>query len=907
MKKILIALIILWGAAWAQFHFGKNKIQPFDYRWEVLSTPHFDIYYYTDEEKLARIAGEIAERTYTRYTAHWGFAPRERVPIVLYSSPVLFAETHTVPFIIPEGIGGFTEYIKGRVILPYTGSLADFEHILPHELVHIWQFHYDEFLHDAHELFFMDFPPLWFVEGQAELLSQPQESHDERTEIIADLANDRFVLPTDFDRIAGTYQMYKEGESFLRFLNRTFGDRTDVRLFERVWEHGFFDDVFKTTLGITLEEAGLLWRQDLRRRFGEYIAARTPAKTAGKILTPEGYFFSPFRIDSVTIICKGNKLGYAGIYQIRRGRAKLVKKIELTESAEATHLFNNRIALCGDSLVAFSAKSGGYDALFVWNRRSGRTHKFQFDDVVEISSPWFSPDGETIFFSGARKSGFADIFSINLRTGTLKTITDDHYSDRFPVCLGDSAVLFVSDRGDSLRMGFVLYNPARGTFTDIVLPGGLFRPAAPFSDGEKLYFVADDDTFPDIYMLDLGTDSVFRLSRITEPVYDVFPCGETLLVSANTDRGIGIYAIAIPDTPEFVGKVSKRPSGGWWELPAQGQSLYSGEKPKKPNAHRLTFDLAQGEVSTVSGQENGGGIEIALSDMMGDRRIYAFFADYAQSLSELLSEANFALVYSRYGTRWTASGGIFHFHLRSYDRYEGAYDEHQAGILASASYAFSRFVRTQLDAFAYYSDRGEYWSPRRKDFILSANLSLIRDNAIWGATGPLDGMRANITAGAGVGASGTLYHYLISADLRRYLRLSRSVCWANRVIARHSDGPEPQRFYMGGTWDFRGYPYFYFYGKNQFLFNSELRFPLVNRFYLSTPLLRIDIRGIRGAVFFDAGDAWEDSPNIVGSFGVGARMNLGGYTVLRLDFAQTTDFHTIDPHWRWDIFFGWDF
>ncbi len=908
MRRILFIIILLFSNyLFGQYYFGKNKIQPFDYDWAVLSSPHFDIYYYSAESELAEMTAQIAEQTWARLTAHFRFAPMERIPIILYSSPALFSETHTIPYIIPEGVGGFTEYIKGRVVIPFDGSLSRFEHILPHELVHIWQLHYNEFLHDAHQLFFMDFMPLWFTEGQAELLSQTEESVDERTEIISALANDRFVLPHNFSYIYGTYQMYKEGQNFLRFLSERYGKDTDVRLLERIWQHGWFDNTFHSIMGISLENAGLLWRQYLWEKFSQYIANRTPAKVVGKVITHDGYFFSPIQIDSNTIVCKGNRLGYSGIYLITNGKISPIRKMELTESAEATRLFSNKIAVYNDSLVVFSAKSQGKDKLFIKNIKTGKEKNFHIDGLVEISSPIFSADGNTVLFSACRLSGYQDIFKYNLATSQLVAITDDKYYDYSPAFLPDGKIIFCSDRFDKNRLGFCVFDPENDHIFEISLPSSIYRPRSISVHKNKIYFVADDDTFPDAYMINIHTDSIFKISNLTEPIYDL-SCGngDTILISRSNGDDVSIQKI-VPDSIVFVGTIERESLSVQWQLPHISTSLSGVEKRKKPNAHRLSFDLAQGEMGMVSSQQAGGGLELALSDMMGDRRIYMFFANYAQSLDELLSEANFAVLYSIQGMRWIKSLGTFHFHFRSYDRYEGSFDERQIGLTAGVSYSFSRFTRLEGNSYVYYSDRGEWQADRRKDGIFSLNLSLIRDNSLWGITGPIDGMRANITAGAGIGASGVLYHYLVSMDFRHYFRITKRTCWAHRLILRHSDGKEPQRFYMGGTWDFRGYPYFYFFGKNQALFNSELRFPLLDRLYLKTPLIDISIGGIRGALFFDAGDAWENEYEIVGSYGVGARMSLGGWTVLRLDFAQTTDFKSIHPHWRWDIFFGWDF
>ena len=46
--------------------FGQNKVQYRDFKWEVLTTPHFEIYYYEGEQETAYDAARMAERSYNR-------------------------------------------------------------------------------------------------------------------------------------------------------------------------------------------------------------------------------------------------------------------------------------------------------------------------------------------------------------------------------------------------------------------------------------------------------------------------------------------------------------------------------------------------------------------------------------------------------------------------------------------------------------------------------------------------------------------------------------------------------------------------------------------------------------------------------------------------------------------------
>lgn len=41
---------------------------------------------------------------------------------------------------IPEGVGGFFEHRKGRVVIPYMGDISRFRNVLTHELAHVFTF-----------------------------------------------------------------------------------------------------------------------------------------------------------------------------------------------------------------------------------------------------------------------------------------------------------------------------------------------------------------------------------------------------------------------------------------------------------------------------------------------------------------------------------------------------------------------------------------------------------------------------------------------------------------------------------------------------------------------------------------------------------------------------------------------
>lgn len=134
--RLLIIIILTGSILSAQYYFGRNKIQYEQFNWQVMTTDHFDLYFY-GSNPLVWAAAFWVEEAYNELEQKFNYTLDHRVPLVLYSSHIHFQQTNVLPMQIPEGIGGF-EFIKGRVVLPFNGNLHDFRHVLRHELVHVF-------------------------------------------------------------------------------------------------------------------------------------------------------------------------------------------------------------------------------------------------------------------------------------------------------------------------------------------------------------------------------------------------------------------------------------------------------------------------------------------------------------------------------------------------------------------------------------------------------------------------------------------------------------------------------------------------------------------------------------------------------------------------------------------------
>jgi outer membrane protein assembly factor BamA len=92
--------------------------------------------------------------------------------------------------------------------------------------------------------------------------------------------------------------------------------------------------------------------------------------------------------------------------------------------------------------------------------------------------------------------------------------------------------------------------------------------------------------------------------------------------------------------------------------------------------------------------------------------------------------------------------------------------------------------------------------------------------------------------------------------------------------------------------------------------SHELRFPFIDELTVRFPFIGLSFFAFRGALFFDAGSAWDNAyRETLGSVGGGVRLNLGGYLVLRYDVGKRIEnnFNRFQDGIFHQFFFGWDF
>jgi len=915
---IISFILILAVTSLGQYYFGKNKIQYADYDWQYLQTEHFDIYFFEAESRLSRITAYEAEKDWEDFVGRFRFVPREKIPIIIYPAPNLFQETNTIPWILPEGVGGFTEYYKGRVVLPFNGRYRDFRHTLKHELVHAFIMHKNIFVHDNHDLFFLSFLPLWIEEGMAEHFSE-RTSREMEMVLRSGILQQDFVPIDRIWEIYGSFLMYKEAEAFLLWLAEEYGENRITEILEDMHDFSNFEEMFQAHFGLPLKAVSAKWENYMHEKYWPLIldgelpdenSRMLTSKKEGINLSAELYRGQSDSIPSVYF--QSSRMGYAGIYKYSPGKSELIVKGGFSEDLEQMHFFENHFSISNNGVMVFSVKKKGGDVLTFFDIEKKKIlMQRQFKAVPGITSPEIYSNATKVVFAGTSISGFDDIFVYYVKEDSLVRLNQDIYFDSDPVFI-DDYIYFSSDRvegGDELGFMGICRIPIGGGIIEELTGIQANNVQLTLDSSKYLLFSSDfEKNIQNVWRLDLDSMKAYRITNILTGLFEPKPFrGDSIIASVYTKSSyqLGVFP---GDSIYYSVEVEWQPWVMSWS-PGEKSVDYSSSKIGYDT--KLSFDIAQGAIATNTSMESAGGIEGVFSDMLGDRQIYFMVYDQGQSLEDLLKNLNVAAMYYDMSDKPVWGVGGFHLYVEGYNRYDFGFSEETFGLTGMLSYPFSRFLRMDANSYLMYSKKSYFADiqPKREGAFGSLNLSLIRDNSLWGSTGPVEGFRGNATVGGTYRFDkGELSSYLTSADLRYYFRVSKRMSIALRTVGRSSGGNEPDRFWMGGTWDFRGYPFFYFYGRNLLFTSLEFRFPLLDSYRMKFPFLDVNLHGIKGALFFDTGQTWEDDwQEPLASVGYGIRMPLGGVTVIRFDVSWKTDYHSGFEKPYYDIFFGWDF
>ncbi len=550
---VAFSLHLLLAAPASAQYFGQNKVQYRERDWSVATTPHFRVHFHDGERDAAMDACRMAERAYARLSTILDHEIDQPIPLILYASQAEFQQTNVSGGMIGEGTGGFTEYLKGRVALPLTGSYRDLDHVLTHELVHAFQV---DLLFGGKSSVsnpFQFVPPLWLMEGMAEYLSLHEI--DPLTEMwLRDGALEGYLTPLPVLDYVGDIRVYRYGQSVIGYLARTFGDEAVGQVFKKVAATRSVSRGFEDALGITLEKFGENWLEDVRKTYlptirdhekPEAFAFRlTEAEREladvhlAPALSPDGdrmvYFSDPSLYNDLY-------LASAIDGQVER---RLVKG-ERHGNFESLRYFTSSLDWSPDGTrIAFAARADGRDALYLQRVEDGEIVEKLTPPLDGLSFPSWSPDGEWLVFSGLL-GGRSNLYRIRQDGSGFEALTQGRHMAQEPRFTPDGGrVVFVTDRGAETDFENLLFDLPKIAFLDLttrvvtVMPDQPGRNISPhvFPDGRHLVFISDRSGIANLYLRDLESGEDRRITDLLTGVTGIVPNGSAVTLARSGKR-----------------------------------------------------------------------------------------------------------------------------------------------------------------------------------------------------------------------------------------------------------------------------------------------------------------------------------------------------------------------------------
>ncbi|MBD3368089.1 MAG: BamA/TamA family outer membrane protein [Candidatus Eisenbacteria bacterium] len=523
----LLVMALLHLPSGAQ-QFGRNKVQYDQFEWTILTTEHFDVYYYDGSADVADAVALMVEQAYDDYRRVLGHDLTTVIPVIVYASHNDFQQTNVSLTHVGESVGGFTELFKNRVVVPFTGSYSDLRHVVYHELVHVFMFDvvYGGLVRSVIRQAYMNPVPLWFTEGLAEYVSQGWDEEAEM--ILRDLTVADRVVPLQY--LYGGYLVYKEGQSVMTFIAERYGRNKIAEIVKSLAKTQNLERSLSEAVGLTTAELNEEWERWLKERYWPQVEILDRGDEIARLVTDHrkdgsylnlGPAVSP---DGRRVVYVTDRSGYADVRVSSTLDGEELGTLVhggRSDEFEQLHILRTGFGWSPDGEeICFVAKSGGDDALHFVDTESGDLVNSLTFDLDGMFTPSWSPDGDRVVFVGT-KEGASDLYMAHIETGELVRLTDDFYDERDPEWSPDGTrIAFTSDRGSEAELGFRrrydLYAVEWSSRRIDRLPSTPGNDSSPTwsPDGRSIIFSSTAGGSPDLYAITLADSSISRLTAL---------------------------------------------------------------------------------------------------------------------------------------------------------------------------------------------------------------------------------------------------------------------------------------------------------------------------------------------------------------------------------------------------------
>ncbi len=935
--------------------FGRNKVNVHAFKWQVVSTAHFDIHFTDESKPVVPWAAYYLEKAYDRVTAYLEVDIPQKTSYFILSNHNEFEENNIV--MVGEGTGGVTEAFKNRVVIFNSGAQMWLDHVITHEFTHVAQFEvlYGGFWKSA-RLLKSPLYPLWFMEGLAEYSTGDIDKAQEDL-YLRDAATSGLLYPLNdlhgFSHLKPhqTTLAYKQGGAAVRYLADTYGEDKLAQMLRDLRERFEISTILPKLIKKKFPEFNKEYLDHLTQYYAEQSKGLEEPEAYGQRLTAPDMMpvfntnpvFSPDK-RFLAYLTDKQGLKQVVLFDLKTGNERYAAGHQKSK-LENIHSDGKALSFSPDSRwLAFAGEKEQRDYLYLYDTKRHRLRRIR-TPFEHIRSPVFHPTESHLVIVGMT-GGFNDLHEITSRGKLIRTLTNSWIDESDPAYSPDGQSLVYSQEviysADSLKTqpsygrNLMLMNLVDLTTSTLThLPGADTAPVFT-PDGKSVIFVGEDEQqIKNLFRVELADRKTTQLTRVIGGNFspDISSDGQSMVFVSYRRNSMDLY-LAKPDLwlrAKSKGQRAKdQLSAGTGSAFAQSEEIESphmgfaikNQKSKIKNDEQIPLLAGQSRPYRLRAStdlffplfyySSSEGLFLAMlwqaSEYLGHHQIQT---NLQYSSGNDFLDYSVQYQYKRFRPQFFLGSAGEKFY-RDISRTQLRKESHQ---LAGVSFPFNRFDRIEgvlstiyrEDFYDYYPEfnfheRENYWA-----------VSLVRDTSDGRYLSVTSGQRFRMTYQRARPLFGGTRNYKTHVfEYHRFMPTGRESTLAFRGLTGVSTGASPQSLRLGGIDRLRGYPRNgdEFQSTRYVMGNLEWRVPL--RYMDSGVGLfpSLSLKALYGTLFVDVGYDWERSDDlnhlkatrIRNSVGAGFRIPAFVFqtymVTLSIDAAKRTDQH------NWSFYFS---
>lgn len=576
MKKSLLFISLFLIACLAQAQnffptqelFGKNRIQYRPFKWQVLTSQNFEVYFYEGGQQSATLAIQLAESDFDRITEILGYSPFSRTKIFVYTSTQDLNQSNVGLNLSSEREIKEENLAKSRIEIAYSGSATSFRKDLVSEVSHVFihDMLYGGSIKESLQNSLLLSVPDWFMNGITTYISEGWST--EMDSYMRDaILNKNLKRPS----LTSGKESSLVGQSIWNFVAEKYGkdNISNILNLTRIIRNE--QTSISSTIGMPYSKFLKEWREYYtvmaENVSAAYIAPNYDSKIA-EVKFNSAERINKFKIspDGAFLAISKNNLGKSSVevMDLKTKRSVTILSSGYKTLNQSIDYNTPLLSWTKGGTLAVIYENQGEVILNVYTDITEKDLSGKFasrkvlNDFDQVENFDISDNGTSIVMSAMSK-GQNDLFTYDMARGRIQALTNDVYDDLDPQFVGSAGkVIFTSNRlKDSLDVDKGSYKTLSNKFNLFLHEGkgkqevirrladNLGSVSKPIvTDGNTVYFLSDEKGIKNIYRLTASDSVIVQVSNYRNDVeeFDFSPSTNALLMKTveNNAEVIGL-------------------------------------------------------------------------------------------------------------------------------------------------------------------------------------------------------------------------------------------------------------------------------------------------------------------------------------------------------------------------------